>query len=84
MKVEYLQYGKVLKEKRLVLKLTQQAVADKAKISLRQYQMFESDERNICNASFKIACRVIEALGMNISDFYHGKYVLGEEISLEP
>ena len=31
-------------------------------------------------ASFQMACRVIEALGMNISDFYHGEYVLGEEI----
>lgn len=32
------------------------------------------------NCSFEIACRVIEALGMNISDFYHGKYAIGEEI----
>ena len=33
--------------------------------------------------SFRIACRVIEALGMNISDFYHGEYVIGEEIYSE-
>lgn len=32
---------------------------------------------------FDLACRVIEALGMNISDFYHDKYVLGEEIYLD-
>ena len=70
----------VLKEKRLSLRLTQQEVADKAKVALQQYQKFESGERNIMTASFQIACRVIEALGMNISDFYHGEYVFGESL----
>lgn len=69
----------LLREKRVIQNFTQQTVADKAKISLRQYQMFESGERNIHRASFDLACRVIEALGMNVSDFYHDKYVLGEE-----
>lgn len=27
-----------------------------------------------------LACRVIEALGMDITDFYHGKYAFGEEV----
>ena len=31
-------------------------------------------------SSFRIACRVIEALDLDISTFYHGKYVLGEEV----
>lgn len=70
----------ILREKRIVLGLTQQQVADKAKIVLQQYQKFESGERSIMNCSFEIACRVIEALGMNISDFYHGKYTIGEEV----
>lgn len=70
----------VLREKRVVLGLTQQNVADKAKIKLQQYQKFESGERSIMTCSFQIACRVIEALEMDISKFYHGDYTLGEEI----
>ena len=52
----------ILREKRLVLGLTQQQVADLAKISCCQYQRFESGERNIMTASFQIACRIIKAL----------------------
>lgn len=70
----------LLREKRVVQGLTQQQVADKANIKLQQYQKFESGERNLRTASFNIACRVIEALGMNISDYYHGEYAFGEEI----
>lgn len=73
----------LLREKRVIQNLTQQEVADRAGIKLQQYQKLESGERNIKRASFDLACRVIEALGMNISDFYHDKYVLGEEIYLD-
>ena len=45
----------ILREKRVVQGLTQQQVADRAKISLRQYQSFESGERNIRTASFQLA-----------------------------
>ena len=72
----------ILKDFRDKLGLTQQQVADKAQIQLRQYQRFESGERDLSSSSFNIACRVIEALELNISDYYHGKYVLGEEIEL--
>lgn len=64
----------IFREKRKALRLTQQAVADKAGILIRQYQRFESGERDIMASSFAVACAVIEALGMNISDFYHGNY----------
>lgn len=70
----------ILRERRVILGLTQKQVADKAKIPMQSYQRFESGERNIMTASFQMACRVIEALEMNISDFYHGEYVFGEEI----
>lgn len=70
----------ILRERRVILGLTQKQVAEKAKIPFQSYQRFESGERNIMTASFQMACRVIEALGMNILDFYHGEYVLGEEI----
>ena len=66
----------VLSEKRQILRLTQQEVADRAKITLRQYQRLESGERNILTSSFGLACRVIEALDMDVSKFYHGDYYL--------
>jgi transcriptional regulator with XRE-family HTH domain len=68
-----------LRDSRDKLGLSQQQVADSANIQLRQYQRFESGERKLSSSSFNIACRVIEALGMNISDYYHGEYVLSEK-----
>ena len=59
----------VLLKKRQMLRLTQQEIADRAKITLRQYQRLESGERNILTSSFGLACRVIEALDMLV--FYH-------------
>ena len=69
-----------LRERRVVLGLTQQAVADRAKIPIQSYQQFESGKRNIRRASFDLACRVIEALEMSPTDFFHGEYTIGEEI----
>ena len=74
----------ILREKRLVLGLTQQQVADKAKINYRQYQKFESGERNIMTASFQLTCRVIKALNMDIEKFYNGDYTLGEPLAETP
>lgn len=70
----------ILREKRVVLGLTQKQVSEKAKVVLQQYQKFESGERNIMTCSFQLACRIIEALEMDITAFYHGDYVLGERI----
>lgn len=70
----------VLREKRVVLGLTQKQVADRAKIVLQQYQKIESGERSIMKCSFQVACRIIEALEMDIAKFYHGDYVIGEEV----
>lgn len=70
----------IMQERRIILGMTQKQVAEKAKITLQSYQRFESGNRNIMTASFQVACRVIEALEMNISDFYHGEYVLGEKL----
>lgn len=67
-----------LHKMRLLQGLTQKEVADKAGIQWRQYQRFESGERSLLAASFQTACRVLEALGMDISDFYHGNYMFGE------
>ena len=73
----------ILREKRINLRMTQQQVADKAEIKIQQYQKFESGERNIMTCSFQLACRVIEALEMDITDFFHGKYIIGEETYME-
>ena len=70
----------ILKERRQILGLTQQQVADKAKMQLRQYQRLESGEQKLSSATFKNACRVIEALEMDITKFFHGGYVLGEDV----
>ena len=59
-----------LKNRRHELHLTQQAVADKARIQLQQYQKFEGGQRNILTVSFAVACAVLNALDIDISDFY--------------
>ena len=68
-----------LHARRIILGLTQREVAERAEITLQQYQRFESGSRNIMTCSFRIACRVIEALEMDIADFYHNGYAPGEE-----
>jgi transcriptional regulator with XRE-family HTH domain len=70
----------VLYEQRIVHRLTQKQVAERAKITLQQYQKFESGARSIMTSSFRIACRVIEALELDITRFFHGEYVIGEEV----
>ena len=66
----------VLLKKRQMLRMTQQEIADRAKITLRQYQRLESGERSILTCSFGLACRVIEALDMDVSKFYHSLFLL--------
>ena len=68
----------ILKEKRINLRLTQQEVAEKAEILPQQYQKFESGERKIESSAFQTACKVIEALDMDITKFYHGEYSLSD------
>ena len=68
----------ILKKAREKLGLTQQQVADKAHIQLRQYQRFESGERNLTSSSFSIGCSVLEALEIDIVGFRRGDYVLSE------
>jgi len=69
----------LLKEQRVTCGLTQQQVADKAGILIQHYQKFESGERNLRTTSFDVACRVLEALDLDIVKYFHREYVLGEE-----
>ena len=72
--------GSMLREWRVVNGLTQQQVAEKAGITQQQYQRFESGTRDLRRCSFEVACKVLEALQMDIVKFYHGEYTFGEEI----
>lgn len=75
--------GEILREQRVTQNMTQVQVATKARITLQQYQKFESDARNIRTASFQLACRVLRALNMDIERFFDGGYSIGEEIYAE-
>jgi transcriptional regulator with XRE-family HTH domain len=65
--------GAILRAARDRLGFTQQQVADKAQIQLRQYQRFESGERKLSTSSFYIACNVLNALGLDVTAFAREK-----------
>lgn len=69
-----------LAERRIVLGLTQKQVADRAKMPLSSYQRFECGDRKLSTATFNMACRVLEALELDIAAFYHGDWVFGEPL----
>ena len=69
----------ILKQARENLGLTQQQVADQARIHHRQYQRFETGERNLSSSSFHIACRVLDVLQLDIAAYARGDYVLSDE-----
>ena len=70
----------ILREEREKLGLTQQEVSDKARIQLRQYQRFETGERNLSSASFFTACNVMKALELDPTMYFQGQYALGGEV----
>ena len=68
----------ILFESRIVLGLTQKQVAERARIPLETYQRFENGDRKLKSAPFGMVCRILEALEMDIADYFHGEYILGE------
>ena len=54
--------GEELAKQREALGLTQQQVADRARINIRQYQRLESGERSLDSTSFRIGLNVCHAL----------------------
>jgi len=70
----------ILKDTRAKLGMTQQQVADKAEIQLRQYQRFESGERNLSSSSFNIACKVLTALELDITNYWKSGYCITDTI----
>lgn len=62
--------GQILRNRREELNLTQQQVADKAKILLRQYQRLESGERNLTGASARIMLSICAVLKLDPYFFF--------------
>ena len=65
---------RILLEARKKLEFTQQQVAEKASITLRHYQMFESGERKLSSSSFTTASKVLKALNLDLTVFANGEY----------
>lgn len=59
----------ILKERRMTLGLTQEQVAEKARIHINQYQKFESGERDLYSASFRIGVSICIVLRIDPSTF---------------
>lgn len=55
----------ILQNRRKQLGMTQQQVADTARIQLRQYQRLESGERSMAGASMRIGLSVCSALKLD-------------------
>ena len=72
--------GIVLKKQRRQLGLTQQEVAEKAGINIKQYQRFETGERELTDASFVTTCQVLKALEMDAGKYATGEYEIKELI----
>ena len=64
----------ILIEARKKLGLTQQQVADKARVAMRHYQMFEGGKRKLSTSSFWTASRVLQALKLDVTTFARGGY----------
>lgn len=61
----------ILSIRRKQLGLTQQEVADRAEIKLRQYQRFESNERSLSDSSLRIALNICDALELDPHRFVY-------------
>ena len=58
------------------LGMTQEEVAEKAGITLKQYQRYENQESGLSSSSFRIVHAVLSALDLDTSTFNKGGYSL--------
>ena len=72
-------YG-ILTEAREKLGLSQQEAADRAKVTLEQYQRYEKhgELTTLQSTSFDIATRVLLAVGLDPSAYANGEYRFGD------
>jgi len=69
----------ILSEAREKLGLSQQEAADRAKVTLEQYQRYEKPGGwNLDSTSFDIATRVLLAVGLDPSAYANGEYHFGD------
>ena len=61
----HLEEKSILRERRVILGMTQQQVADKAHIVLQQYQKFESGEIEMASASLRITLTICDLLNLD-------------------
>ena len=66
----------MLIDQRKKLGLSQEDVAAKAGVTLKQYQRFESGDHDISSSSFRIVHAVLSALELDTTAFNKGEYVL--------
>jgi len=64
----------ILLAARKKLGLTQTQVAEKARITLRQYQKFEGGERKLSSSSFWMASKILQVLELDVTTFARGGY----------
>jgi transcriptional regulator with XRE-family HTH domain len=67
--------GMLIKQ-REKLGLTQEEVAERAGITLKQYQRFEMQDVNISSSTFQIVHAVLKALELDTTSFDKGDYAL--------
>jgi len=60
-------FKKLRREKKLTLK----QVAELSGLRYQQYQRIESGERDLESASFIVACKILEAFDLDITEYYH-------------
>lgn len=70
----------VLKKRRIQMGLTLQEVANKAGINIKQYQRFESGDRELASASFATTVQVLKALDLDAEKYAAGEYEIKELI----
>ena len=75
--------GDLLREQRKKLNLTQKQVAERAGITIRQYQTFEGEERSLLTASFRTAGKILNAVELDAASYYHGDLAHIEFASVE-
>ena len=67
-----------LKIRRNQLGLTQQEVADRAEIQLKEYQRIEMGIRNIHRVNFRTGYNVLRVLQIDIDKYMNGEYLVKE------
>lgn len=77
--MDQFEVGMILRAKRKKLKMTQIETAKRVGIKYQQYQKFETGERDIRNALFSLACKVLLALKLAPLKFYLEGYHLSQE-----